>query len=57
MNSTSSLKLFSVLGTVLLVQLLTLVVVSSYKPPKAPLQPSLTVLTPSARVNSQSHVS
>ena len=57
MNSASSLKLFSVLGTVLLVQLLTLVVVSSYKPPKAPLQPSVTVLTPSARVNSQSHVS
>jgi len=46
-----------VLGTVLLVQVLTLVVVSSYKPPKAPLQPSLTVLTPSAKVDSQSHTS
>jgi hypothetical protein len=57
MNTASSLKLFSVLGTVLLVQVLTLVVVSSYKPPKAPLQPSLTVLTPSARVDTQSHVS
>jgi hypothetical protein len=57
MNTASSLKLFSVLGTVLLVQVLTLVVVSSYKPPKAPLQPSLTVLAPSARVNTQSHVS
>jgi len=56
-NSLSSLKLFSALGTVLLVELLTLVVVSSYKPPKAPLQPSVTVLTPSARADSQSHVS
>jgi hypothetical protein len=57
MHSSSSLKFFSVLGTLLLVELLTLVVVTSYKPPQAPLRPSLTTLSPTGRVDSQSHVS